>query len=147
MLNHDAAEDHRASCVDDPIDAMEPDAERDETLEQASARIEQETYREAGLKMIVFMHAALNYIHEARTPSEMAIRLWAVSSAVDHPRCDGRSDSDMAAGLQTTRANFSKHKIAFERQTSLPPTSSQKSIAARQSYRETRKSQLNGSRH
>lgn len=144
MRDHDAADDPRACCQDNPIDRMEPREMADESPEQAMHRLEREAYREAGGKMLVFLHSSLAFIHEAGNESERNIRLWAVSSSVDHPACDGRPDSDIASMLGTTRANFSKHKLAFQRQNSLPPTLSQKSVEARSSYRKSREKQLNG---
>lgn len=146
MRDIDAADSPLARCIHDPIDAMEPHGreEAEETPEMRERRIEREAYRDASMKMVVFLHSAFAFIHSASNPSERNIRFWAVSSSIDHPACDGRPDTDLASMLGTTRANFSKHKLAFQRQNSLPPTLSQKSIEARQSYRKTRISQLNG---
>lgn len=99
-------------------------------------------HREAGLKMIAFMYSAFNYVHQAKTQNEMAIRFWAVSAAIDHPALNGRPHLEIAAELGTTRANFSKHVVTFENQNDLPPTLSQKSNEARASYSEARKAQL-----
>lgn len=143
MISHDAADDPAASYYDDPIDRIEPGADHgDETSEQQARRIEHESYREAAMRMLVFLHSSLAFIHEGRDATERCIRLWVVSSAVSHPACDGRSDAELAALCGITRANFSKHKLSFQRQNSLPPTHAQKSIEARQSYREARKEQL-----
>lgn len=143
MRAHDAADDPLASYQDDPVDHIEPGQERpDETHEQTVSRIEHEAFREAAMKMIVFMHASFAFIHEASTEAERGVRLWVVSSTIDHPACDGRNDSELAAFCGTTRANFSKHKLTFQRQNSLPPNLTQKSVEARTSYREARESQL-----
>lgn len=132
MRNQAASEEWQGEDHN-PIDEIEPE------------EVQENAYREAAMKMLVFLHAAFSYIHEARSKDEMAIRFWAVSSAIDHPACDGKSDLHIASDCSTTRANFSKHKLSFERQNNLPPTFSQKSVAARQSYRATRISQLNES--
>ena len=142
MLDHDAADDPLASCFDDPIAHMEPVEEYDETQEQRERRIEREAYRDAAIRFISFIHSAFAFIHSAGNDSERAVRLWAVSSTINHPACDGRADTELARNLGTTRANFSKHKLAFQRQNSLPPTLSQKSPEARNSYRIARKAQL-----
>ena len=119
-----------ASFKDDPIDTIEPMEKKENE------------YREASLRMTAFMFAAFNFIHEARNQNEMAIRFWAVSSAIEHPAIDGRSDSDIARMLGTTRANFSNRIITFEKQNALPPTMIQKSMKARESYSSARKKQL-----
>jgi len=142
MLNHDAADDNRASYHDDPVDHMEPGLEIEETQEQMLSRIEHECYREAGIKSLAFTFSLLAFINEASSPTEFLIRFWAVLSSLDHPACDGRNDSEIAGTLGTTRANFCKHKLSFQRQNTLPPTLSQKTVAARQSYRVARKAQL-----
>lgn len=129
MFNHDAADDPQASEESDLLDQIEPDEQTNE-------------YREAALRMTAFMYAAFNFIHEARSQNEMAIRFWAVSSAIEHPAIEGRSDSEIARMLGTTRANFSNRIITFEKQTNLPPTMSQKSMKARESYSTARKKQL-----
>ena len=129
MFDHDAADDPRASEDSDILDQIEPE---DRTSD----------YREAAQKMIVFIFSAFNFIHEARTQNEMAIRFWAVSSAIEHPVIDGRSDAAIAKILGTTRANFSKHVLSFEKQNHLPPTLSQKSVEARTSYSNARNAQL-----
>lgn len=124
---------------------MEPGEERaEETHEQAIARIEHEAYRDASLRMIAFLHSTIAFLHSAGSDKERGIRLWVVSSSIDHPSCDGLADCEIAAQCDTTRANFSKHKLAFQRQNSLPPTLSQKSVEARSSYRIAREKQLNG---
>lgn len=142
MRTHDAADDPAASYFDDPVDHLEPGQEIEETQEQRERRIEREAFRESSLSMIVFMHAAFNFIHEARSQSELAIRFHAASAAIDHPALREKSHTEIAASLGTTRANFSKHVLTFERQNGLPPTLSQKSKAAQESYREARKAQL-----
>jgi hypothetical protein len=144
MLNQDAAESSLARCSDEPVDHLEPGVEIEETHDQRERRIEREAFREASLKMIVFMHAAFNFIHEAKTQGEMAIRFHAVSAAIDHPALAGQTHTEIARALGTTRANLSKHIVTFERQNDLPPTLSQKSESARHKYSEARKAQLNG---
>lgn len=140
--DRDPAEWDEASELHDPLDEMGEPMEHEETEDQRVSRIEREATREAGMRYIAFMWGALNYIHEAKGAGEMAIRLWAVSAALDHPACGGRPHSEIAANLGTTRANLSKHIVAFERQNALPPTSSQKSEEARASYSVARKKQL-----
>jgi len=143
MRTHDAADDPLASYFDDPVDRIEPEEDySEETLDQKLQRVEREAYREAAVVMLVFLHSALAFVHEGRDLSERNIRLWVVSSAVSHPACEGRSDAELAALCGVTRANFSKHKLSFQRQNRLPPTLSQKSVKARQSYRESRHKQL-----
>jgi hypothetical protein len=63
-------------------------------------------------------------------------------SAITHPDVAGKADLLLASMHSTTRANFSKHKVTFERQSNLPPTFAQKSIEARGKYRDARNSQL-----
>ncbi len=142
MRTHDAADDPAASYFDDPVDHLEPGQEIEETQEQRERRIEREAFRESSLSMIVFMHAAFNFIHEARNNSELAIRFHAVSAAIDHPALREKPHTEIARSLGTTRANFSKHIVTFERQTNMPPTFSQKSEKARESYRKSRIAQL-----
>ena len=127
---HDSAED--GVITRDPIEEMEPGEEQ--TNE----------YREAALRFIVFMHSSFTFIKAARTLEERDLRTSVVMSALDHPDYAGNTDTELAARAGTSRANWSKHKLAYERQNSLPPTSSQKSVEARSAYRETRISQLNG---
>jgi hypothetical protein len=134
MLNHDAADDPRASEESHMLDQIEPEQITND-------------FREAAQKMVVFLFSAFNYIHEARNQKEVTIRLWAVSSAIEHPVVAGRSDIDLARMLGTTRANLSKHILTFEKQNHLPPTLSQKSIQARNSYSKARKAQLNPTPH
>jgi hypothetical protein len=142
MLDHDAADDPLASCFDDPIAHMEPVEEYDETQEQREKRIEREAYREAAIRETGFRHSMLAFILEATNDHERLIRIWAVCSTLNHAACDGRSDSAIAGGLGTTRANFCKHRLSFQRQNSIGPAPSQKSIEARNEYSEVRKSQL-----
>lgn len=142
MLHELTSDSPLASYEHHPVCDLEPGAEIVETQEQREQRIEREAYREAAIKSIVFMHGVMAFIHEARSPQEQAIRLWVVSSTISHPACQGRSDSDLANMCDTTRANFSKHKLAFQRRNSLPPNLSQKSVEARKSYRQARISQL-----
>lgn len=144
MRNHDAADDPRACCQDDPVDHMEPGQEiPDETPEQFRKRIERETYREASIKFFATTMAILNFLHESRTASEMSARLWVVSSALDH-ECvqDFDSNTQIAEKLGISKADYSKHLVTFQRANSLPPSSFQKRVAARESYRQSRKFQL-----
>jgi hypothetical protein len=99
-------------------------------------------YRDASLKMIVFMFSAFNFIHEAKTQREMVMRFWAVSSAIEHPVIEGKSDSQIAKIIGTTRANFSHLVLSFEDRNNLPPTLSQKKTASRTTYKLARKKQL-----
>ena len=138
MRDHDAACDPFACEQSRLLDELEP------------LDIGLNEYREAAGKMISFMHRVFSFIHEAHNREEVIIRLWAVTSAIEHPAINGRSDLQLAEDLGTTRANLSKHIIAFERRTSLPPTCSQKSVKARGKYRQAREAQLsngNASHH
>ena len=107
-------------------------------------------YRETSRRMLSFIHKTIGFLLEGEKRKEIIIRAWAVASATEHPFVNGRSDLQLAEDLGTTRANLSKHIIAFERRTSLPPTSSQKSVKARGKYRQAREAQLsngNASHH
>lgn len=143
MRTHDAADDPAASYFDDPVDHLEPGQEIEETQEQRERRIEREAYREAAIRETGFRHSMLAFILEATNDHERLIRIWAVCSTLNHAACEGRSDSAIASGLGTTRANFCKHRLSFQRQNSIGPSPSQKSIEARNEYSEVRKSQLN----
>jgi hypothetical protein len=142
MRTQDAADSNLASHIDDPVDHLEPGEEIEENAEQRERRIEREAYREAALKSIAFSHSWLAFILAGKTDHERVIRAWAVCSTLNHAVCDGKSDSAIARELGTTRANFCKHRLTIQRQNSIPPAPSQKSVAARNTYSATRNSQL-----
>jgi len=142
MLNQDAADSPLARCSHDPVNGIEPVEEIEETQEQREKRIEREAFRDAATKFMAFMHSVFAFIEGGKSGAEKEIRKWVVMSGLTHPICEGRPDSSIASMLGTTRANFSKHKLSFQRQNSLPPGLGQKSVEARDSYRKSRKSQL-----
>jgi hypothetical protein len=117
----------------DPVDDIEPDSPQENH------------YREAGRKCLTFLFGVLQFLHDAKTDRERGLRLTAVSIALQHPAIGGASASALAEKHGVTRAAISKHVVSFERGHSLPPAFSQKSTEARQSYRETRNSQLHDS--
>ena len=138
MLDHDAACDPFASEPCRIFDEIEP------------LDIGTNEYRETARRMLGFLTRTITFIMEGSDMREKEIRLHAVASALNHPCVAGRSDAKLAEHLEVTRANLSKFVLSFERRTSLPPKSSQKSVQARNAYRHAREAQLtngNGSHH
>jgi hypothetical protein len=144
MLNHDAADDPRASMGSRIIDEIEPEYDfHEETPEQRDLRIEKGAYREAAKKHITFLMSMLNFLHAAKTAQELAARIWIVSSAIDHPCVeDFDSNTQIANKIGISKADYSRHLVTFQRYNNMPPSSFQKRVEARESYRKTRKNQL-----
>jgi len=129
------------------------DEDREETREEWEHRRELAIFRDA----FIWMQLVIGFLRESNNNSELATRALSVASALSHVSCAGQSDSDLAKSLATkhsckecgkvthhnvTRANFSAHKLAFQRQNNLPAIGAQKSVEARNAYSDNRKSQL-----
>lgn len=130
MLDHDAADDPHASETHHPIDDIEPEP------------INENAYREAAQRGLVFLFAALQFVSDGKSNSEKGLRLWAVMCALEHPAVEGRTESEIATTCGYSRAALNKHVMAFSRASQLPPALSQKSTEARSKYRAARKAQL-----
>jgi hypothetical protein len=91
-------------------------------------------YREASRRALSFIFSLVEYLASYRNPKELEVRFWAVTSALQHPACEGLADRELSEMLETTRQNLSKHLTNFERLNGLPPGLGQKGVAARVAY-------------
>ncbi len=127
---HDAAD--RAISPSRILDEIEPD----------EVAINQ--YREAARKHIAFLFSTIQFFLDAKSDRESKLRQWAAAKSLGHPAAAEMSDAEIArlCGYGDDRAAVNKHVMAYSRGHRLPPSLSQKSEAARQTYSAARTAQL-----
>lgn len=99
-------------------------------------------YREAAKRFIATTIGCIQFLRDARDSAELLMRLDIISAIFVHPSLREMSWDDIGKKHNRTRAAISAQVLNFQRANHLPPTLGQKSIAARTSYSQTRKSKL-----
>lgn len=129
-MNHetgfsDPADYNSASEFSHPEDEIEPINETNE-------------YREAAQKFLGIVVGCIQFLRDARSPGEAAMRLDIVSIVFNHPAVSSFSLADVGRKHNKTRAAISAQILNFQRANGLPPTLAQKSTKSRTSYSQTR---------